>query len=147
MELKRILWMAATLKYLTVPSGAQTMQFSVYTSWSVSSDGRTLYSGESFTDQSSCHAHSNYVTTAAIYAPDGRQASSQNSGLYANASIALNTVCGNYSLVAYGTYYCGCAFVNSGFGGGISLPIIVCSNLLGQNGQLVGFRWILSASK
>lgn len=126
MEFRRIWWMAAIPIYLagfSVRSSAQTMRFSVYAGWSVGSDGNTLYSSESVIDQSSCNLHTNYATTAAIYAPDGRHASSQNSGLAANASIALNGVSGNYSLVASGTYYCGCAFVNSGFGAGISLPI------------------------
>jgi hypothetical protein len=108
---------------LSKPATAQTVQFSVYTNWSIGSDGNTLYSAESVIDQSTCYAHSNYVTTAFIYAPDGRQASSQSAGLYANTSMPLNGVSGNYSLVASGRYYCGCSFMNAGFGGSISLPI------------------------
>ena len=107
----------------TSPLVAQTMRFSVYTDWSVGTDGNTLYSGQSVIDQSTCYLHSNYLTNAIIYAPDGRQASAQSSGLYANTSIALNGVTGNFSLVGSGSFYCGCAFVVSGFGGGMSLGI------------------------
>lgn len=101
----------------------QVMQFSVYNDSSISSDGTTAYNGVSVVDSSSCYSHSGYMTTAQIYTPDSRSASSQNPGLTANVSIAFNDVSGDWSFVGTGTYYCGCSFQNSGYGGGTTKPL------------------------
>ena len=98
------------------PCTGYTMQFSLYANPSISSDGQTLYAYESVTDESTCYNHYNYVLTANIYTPDGRHAQASQTGLTATASIALNDMTGDYNLVATGTYYCGCANLQSGFG-------------------------------
>jgi hypothetical protein len=103
--------------------GAQVMQFSVYNNWWVDSDGNLDYNSSTI-DESTCHNHSDYWVTVAIYTPDGRSTSSLASGLYSNTvSIPIDDVEGSYSLVTTGTYYCGCSFTNAGFGGGLSLPL------------------------
>lgn len=65
------------------PGLAQTMQFSVYHNWWISSDGSFNYDSSTY-DQSTCSTHSNYAVTASLYSPDGRQASATSSGLYSN---------------------------------------------------------------
>lgn len=112
------------LMFMTMRDACQaqyTMQMSVYTDATISEDGLTLYSAESAIDQGTCSNHYNYTITAQINAPDGRTASYTSTGLYANTSIAINDVEGDYTLVGTGRYNCGCTYgVQYGYGSSLS---------------------------
>jgi hypothetical protein len=55
-------------------------------------------------------SHGGYSTTAEIYSPSGRSASSQSSGLSASTFLALNGESGDYTVDTRGTYQCSCIF-------------------------------------
>jgi hypothetical protein len=93
---------------IATPAAAQTMSFSVNNDTALAGDGLYLY-GDVVDDSSGC-SHGGYSTTAEIYSPSGRSASSQSSGLSASTFLALNGESGDYTVDTRGTYQCSCIF-------------------------------------
>lgn len=100
----------AVLAVLMIPgiSAGQTMSFSVYTDSAVTGDGLTMYMYATTVDNSSGCSHINYASTATIYSPSGRSASSTYSGLYTTTQMATDFEIGEWGLVTTGTYNCSC---------------------------------------
>lgn len=101
---------------------AQTMSFSVYTNPTAGYGWVNVAS--SVLDNSSGCSHWGHTTTAAIYSPSSRSASSTSGGMQAGASLSISAEFGTYSTVTTGSYHCSCIFGgNAGYGGG--QPIVV----------------------
>jgi len=92
-------------------------------SYSLSSDGSTLFNTVTVTDHSNCYQHSGYQTTAEIFTPDGRSASTQSFGLFSSTNINFNDATGDFTFYGKGTFYCGCAHTNASFGGGFTVTL------------------------
>jgi hypothetical protein len=101
--------------------GLCQMSFSAYNDASANGAG-VISLWSTVEDSSSGCSHSNYLTTARIISPNGRQASGTSGGLQAGTSLAINDEFGQYSLVTTASYYCSCSQQNAGFGNSQPAP-------------------------
>jgi hypothetical protein len=93
------------------------MSFSVYADATVDSGGMiTMWTNVE--DHSSGCNHSGYSITARIVSPTGRVAASTSGGLSAVTSMSIGEESGNYAFQTSGQFYCSCAMIWAGFGGG-----------------------------
>lgn len=120
-----LLMLGLASSLLEEPARTQSygMSFSVYTTPSVGGNGLNLVVTSSAYDNSWGCTHTNYYTTSHISSPSGRSASHQASGLSSTTSMAIAGEYGNYQIGTSGTFYCGCSFLNLGFGGGQTVPV------------------------
>ena len=84
------------------------MSFGVQTSTQVYNASLTAYTN--VTDNSWGCVHGGYATTARIYSPTNRTASSQSSGLSASVTLPLNGEYGTFTVVTTVNYGCSCMF-------------------------------------
>jgi len=117
---------------------AQSMSFSVYTAPSAANGSVTVES--TVLDYSTGCSHWNYATTAKIYSPSNRSATSTSNGLSAYTSLSFDSEFGTYTTATTGTYNCSCIFGSAaGFGGGQQIQVPRPTNIeLTGSGSLGG---------